>query len=397
MTTDTQWHHAPTIDDSAAPDTRPRLKVVHVIATLTAGGAERQLQMLAARTRHDTRVIALYKSGGIADSMRAAGEPVQELEATGWRKVLTPFVLARLLRQADADIVHVHLLSAQVMGIPAARLARAPMLVSTEHSLMENTIEGRPHTWWLRLLYRGLERLTTHTIAVSDVTSRRLQRWGVDPERISVADLGIDFDALAFDPTGREQLRAELGITPDTYVIGAVGRLEPVKRMDVTLRACAPLLREGAVLIVAGAGPLLGQLQALAGELGIAEQVHWLGSRSLMGPVLSAMDVMVSPSADESFGMAVVEAVGNGLPVVHATCPALETLPRSLEQVVQVPPSGDDRTDATRLEAALADRRSLTGQHRWPTPELLVDQYGAQAAADRVDAVYDRILTSRHG
>jgi len=394
MTTQAEPRHRAVNRVGRATDGRP-LKVVHVVATLTAGGAERQLEMLTARSRHDTPVIVLYKTGGIADGMRAAGRRVRELQAAGWRKLFTPLVLARAIRAEHPDVVHVHLLSGQVMGIPAARLARAPVLVSTEHSLMEHTIEGRPHTWWLRLLYRALERLTTHTIAVSEVTAGHLRRWGVRPERISVADLGIDFDALAFDPAGRDEVRAELSLTPGTFVIGAVGRLEPVKRMDLVLDASAPLLREGAVLVVAGAGPLLGELQAQAARLGIADRVHWLGSRPHMGAVLSAMDVFVSASSDESFGMAVVEAVGNGLPVIHVTCPALEVLTEPLPQVVHVPPTGERDLDGRRLREALTLRRRTSGQRRWDVPSSVVGLYGAQAAADRVDAVYDRLLARR--
>lgn len=388
-----------TPDPGTPPTTpdRPRLDVVHVIATLTAGGAERQLEMLTAHSRHRSRVVALYGSGGIADGMRAQGREVQELRAAGWRKALAPLVLARQLRRTRPDVVHVHLLSGQLLGIPAARLARTPLLVSTEHSLMEDSIEGRPHTWWLRLLYRLLERMTTHTIAVSEVTAQRLQRWGVRRDRISVADLGVDLDALAFDPDGRRAVRDELDLSPGTHVIGAVGRLEPVKRMDVVLRASAPQLRAGAVLVVAGAGPLQDDLQALAVDLGVEGQVRWLGSRARMGAVLSAMDVLVSASADESFGMAVVEAVASGLPVVYVSCPALEDLPEPLAQCVQVPESGDRDADARRLGDAVAARLATTGQRRWPLPASLDARYGAQAAANRVDDVYERLLADRRG
>jgi len=379
----------------ADPATSAQLDVVHVIATLTAGGAERQLEMLTAHSRHRTSVVALYGTGGIADAMRAAGRPVLELRAAGWHKLLVPLTLARRLRRCRPDVVHVHLLSGQLLGIPAARLARVPLVVSTEHSLMDDTIEGRPHSWWLRFLYRLLERMSSHTIAVSDVTAERLQRWGVRRDRVSVAELGVDLDSLGFDPAARLSVRRELGIGPDTHVIGAVGRLEPVKRMHVVLRACAPLLREGSVLLVAGAGPLLEQLRALAAELGIGDRVRWLGSRDRIGTVLSGVDVLVSASADETFGMAVVEAVASGLPVVYVTCPALEDLPERPPGAVHVPSTGDDDVDTRRLADALAARREETGQQRWSVPTSLTLHYGAQAAADRVDAVYDRLLARR--
>nr|WP_284289710.1 glycosyltransferase [Angustibacter aerolatus] len=133
--------------------------------------------------------------------------------------------------------------------------------MSSEHSLMDDSMEGRPLTPALRGTYRVLERLASHTVAVSATTAQRLQRWGVDPQRVTVVDNGIDVDALRFDPAARAAVRAELGVDDDTLVVGAVGRLEPVKRMDQVLRAAALLLRDrGAVLVVAGSGSLAAPL-----------------------------------------------------------------------------------------------------------------------------------------
>lgn len=373
------------------------LRVVHVITSLTTGGAERQLEMLVRRSAHDSVTIALYAGGPVADSMRAAGERVEVLDLVGWRRLLTSVVLARRLRHYRPDVVHVHLLSAQLWGIPAARLAGVPVVVSTEHSLMDDTIEGRPHTWWLRLLYRGLERLATHTVAVSSTTALRLRRWGVQGSRITVADNGIDFEALAFDAEARHRVRAELGIAETTHVIGAVGRLDPVKRMDTILRASAPALRAGAVLVVAGTGPLLGTLQAVAADLGVTDSVHWLGPRGDIAAVLSAVDVLVSASADETFGMAVVEAIGSGLPVVYVEAPALDELDAAPTQAVQVVPAADPAdpvgraADERRLGAAVEE--ALVDVHRWPVPTVLTQRYGAQAAAGRVDDVYASLVT----
>ncbi len=137
------------------------------------------------------------------------------------------------------------------------------------------------------------------------------------------------------------------------------------------------------------------ELRALAAELGVAEQVRWLGSRDDMGAVLSAMDLLVSASADETFGMAVVEAVASGLPVVHATCPALEELAEPLGHVVKVAATGDPAADTRTIARAVGDRLGSTGQERWPAPGALVRAYGAQAAADRVDDVYDALLPRR--
>jgi len=372
---------------SAAPDGRP-LRVVHVITTLTTGGAERQLVMLVQRSTSQTTTVCLYGSGPVGDAMVARGDRVQVLGMDGWRKPLAVLRLARLLRALAPDVVHVHLLAAQLWGIPAARLAGVPVVVSSEHSLMADTVEGRPHAWWLRGLYRGLERLATHTVAVSATTAERLEGWGVAPQRITVVDNGIDVEALAPRAADRAAVRAELAVADDDVALAVVGRLDPVKRVDEVLRAVAPrLLAGGHVLLVAGAGDLRAELEALAGSLGIAGAVRWLGPRGDVPRVLAAADALLSASRDETFGMAVVEAVAGGLPVVFVECPALTELPALPEGAVQADPGPDG------LRAGLEElvRRGL---RRRPAPAELTARYGAAAAAAAVDALHRRLLAA---
>jgi len=367
-----------------------QLKVVHVITSLTTGGAERQLELLVDRSQHHTATIALYEGGPVADSLRTSGHRVDVLGMDGWRRLVAPLRLARRLRRYRPDVVHVHLLAAQLWGIPAARLAGVPVVVSSEHSLMDDTIEGRPHTWWLRLLYRVLERMTTHTVAVSATTAARLHDWGVADERITVVDNGIDFERLTFDPAARRRVRAELGLDDAATVIGVVGRLDQVKRIDTILRACAPLLRDGRHLVVAGTGPLWAELRALSAQLGVADAVSWLGARGDVNEVLSAMDLLVSASADETFGMAVVEAVGSGLPVVYVQCPALEELPEDLPGAVRVVRGDDPDADVRLLGAALVTQ--LDRLRRWPVPAVLGQRYGAVGAAASVDDLHRALV-----
>ncbi|WP_460446610.1 glycosyltransferase [Angustibacter aerolatus] len=369
---------------------------MHVITALGTGGAERQLELLVARSRQQSAVVALYEGGPVADAIRALGVRVEVLGMAGAARLTAVPRLVRLLRRYRPDVVHVHLLAAQLWAIPAARLAGVPVVVSSEHSLMDDSMEGRPLTPALRGTYRVLERLASHTVAVSATTAQRLQRWGVDPQRVTVVDNGIDVDALRFDPAARAAVRAELGVDDDTLVVGAVGRLEPVKRMDQVLRAAAPLLRDrGAVLVVAGSGSLAAPLAELARSLGVEGRVRWLGSRSDVAGVLSATDVLVSASRDETFGMAVVEGLVAGLPAAYVECPALEELPAPVAAAVQVPELDDDDEQVAalgRVLAQLADEAVARGLQRLPVDPALRSRYGAQPAADRVDAVY-RSLT----
>nr|WP_276611047.1 glycosyltransferase [Kineococcus siccus] len=365
------------------------MRVVHVITTLTTGGAERQLELLVQRTAAATATVCLYEAGPVGDAMRARGDRVRVLGMAGWRKPLAVLRLARVLRAHAPDVVHVHLLAAQLWGIPAARMAGVRVVVSSEHSLMADTVEGRPHAWWLRLLYRGLERAATHTVAVSETTAERLVGWGVRRDRITVVDNGIDVDALTPAPADRAAVRSELGLADDDVALVVVGRLDPVKRVDEVLRACAPRLAAGGhVLLVAGAGSLLGDLQALAADLGVSHAVRWLGPRGDVPRVLAAADVALSASRDETFGMAVVEAVASGLPVVFVQCPALTELSAVPEGAVEVAGGPDG------LRAGL-DELQRRGLHRRDVPAELSLRYGAAAAASAVDALYRRLLAHR--
>ena len=379
-------------------------RVLHLITALGTGGAERQLESLVEHSGSPSSTIALYDGGVVADAMRDAGHRVDELDLgarAGLRKLLAVPTLVRMIRAERPDVVHVHLLAAQLWGIPAARLAGVRTVVSSEHSLMDTTIENRPLTPMLRRVYRVLERLSTHTVAVSETTRGRLLRWKVRPDRITVVDNGIDFDRLAFSAAARATVRREWGAGPDTTVVGAVGRLEPVKRFPQLLAALAPWLRGGdRRLVLAGAGPLADELAAVAARLGVTDRVHLLGARPDVAALLSGFDVLVSPSRDETFGMAVVEGLGAGLPAVYAQCPALDELPTPLPTAFPMAAHGmtvgaadADTTEAAAILAAVTAALAAAPVDR-TDPALVAplrDAYGIDRAAAALDTLYRKL------
>ena len=369
----------------AAGGRQPR--IAQIITTLTTGGAERQLQSLVAHSTAAHRTIALYEGGTVADAMRANGAAVEVLGMAGLRKLVAIPRLALRLRRMRPDAVHVHLLSAQLWGIPAARLAGVRTIISTEHSLMDSSIENRPLTPTLRRIYRTLESMVTRTVAVSATTKTRLIRWGVPAERISVVDNGIDFAGLTFSVSARQSRRAEFGVPDAAVLLGAVGRLEPVKRFPEMLEALAPGLRPGErELMIVGAGPLLPTLQARAAELGVADCVHLTGPRPDVPALLSAMDVLISPSRDETFGMAVLEGLGAGLPVVYAQCPALDEIGERPAWAFQLPVDGDDGVHIAQAVQRAVDARQ--GSERFPLPATIERRFGIDMTARSLDALY---------
>lgn len=308
------------------------MKVLHIVTGLNAGGAEQQLRLLLREMPPDIEceVLTLENPGVIAAGLRADGVRVTHLDMRGNRDLRALGRLTRQIRAGGYDLVHCHLYRACVYGRIAARLAGVRTVLATEHSLLGTVLEGRRVNAGVRLLYLATERLGRATIAVSADVARRLADWGVPEDRIHVIPNGVDARRYLCDDAGRAAgraaLREQLGIAADAFTIGAVGRLVPGKRFDILVRALAELPPR-AVLLVAGAGPEAGPLAALAEELGLAERVLMLGEREDVPELLAAVDVLAAPSEGETFGLALVEGLAAGLPVLWSSGPALAELP----------------------------------------------------------------------
>jgi glycosyltransferase involved in cell wall biosynthesis len=312
------------------------VRALHIITGLGVGGAEQQLRLLLRHLPAQCDVVTLTNPGSVARGLAADGVRVAHLGMSGNRDLDALPRLARLIRAGRYDLVHTHLYRACLYGRIAARLAGVGAVVATEHSIGDSRLEGRPLTAGVRALYLAGERLGRATVAVSPTVAQRLRHWGVPGPRIRVIPNGIDAPRFRFDEVRGQEARAFHGLPQDAYVVGGVGRLTPGKRFDLLVRALHQLPGDVRLLLV-GVGPEEPALRRTAHRLGVADRVVLTGERPYL-PVpgddapglvalLSAMDVLASPSPDESFGLAVVEALAAGLPVLYASCPAVDDLP----------------------------------------------------------------------
>lgn len=324
------------------------MRALHVITGLGAGGAEQQLRLLLRHLPAGHDVVTMTNPGQVADALVDDGVRVVHLGMTGNRDARALPRLVRVIRDGRYDLVHTHLYRACLYGRVAARLAGVRAVVATEHSLGDAQIEGRPLTAGVRALYLAGEKLGRRTIAVSPAVADRLRRWGVPAQRVHVVPNGIDVPRFAFDAAARARTREQLGLRPGDFVVGGVGRLVPGKRFDVLIAALRELPDDVRLLLV-GTGPEEAALRRAAVRAGVQARVVLAGERPHLasgtgadGPdlpaLMSAMDVLASPSVDEAFGLAVVEALAAGLPVVHVTCPAVDDLPGGADgRAVRVP------------------------------------------------------------
>jgi len=364
------------------------MKVLHIITGLGVGGAELQLRSLLRHSRHDSDVITLYNPGPVVDMIAADGTRVRDLGMVRNTELGALPRLARMIRAGRYDVVHAHLYRSQIYGRLAAWLARTPVVLSTEHSIGETHLERRRMTPGVRALYLATERCAQATIAVSDTVQSRLVNWGVPADRIWTIPNGLELDRVAFDAEARSRIRKELAIADDAQVVGVLGRLDPNKRFDLVIEATAPLLTEDRRLLIVGDGDDRTRLEKTAARCGVTDRVVFAGVRHDVAAMLSAMDLFIASSEQETFGLSVLEALSNGLPVLYTTCPALVGV--DTDRAHQVP--GDAEAMRGHIGEELAARRRSTT----PVAEVQ-ERYGMESVADQIDSLYEHLYLERRG
>ncbi|AQS69532.1 glycosyltransferase [Streptomyces pactum] len=365
------------------------MRALHIITGLGVGGAEQQLRLLLRHLPVDCDVVTLTNPGAVAEGLTTDGVRVVHLGMAGNRDLTVLPRLVRVIRAGGYDLVHTHLYRACVYGRVAARIAGVRAVVATEHSLGDSQMEGRDLTAGVRALYLASERLGSATVAVSPTVADRLKRWGVPAPRIEVVPNGIDLDRFRFDRERRERTRRRLGLPEGAFVVGGIGRLTPGKRFDVLVHALTRLGDDHWLLLVGG-GAEEHRLRREAHEAGVADRVLFTGERPYVpdaspGPDLpsltSAMDLFASPSTEEAFGLAAVEALASGLPVLYTSCPAIEDLPPSATvRRVRGGPEAYARAIAGVRAAGAGPRTAPEVAHRYSitrSTARLMDVYAA--------------------
>ena len=219
----------------------------------------------------------------------------------------------RVVRAARADIVHTHLVHADVYGGIAAKL-RGARLVSTKHN--DDPFRLGP----FRHVERGLSGLADRVIVITDaLRDFTVERVGVDPGKVETIHYGLDDlpEAWGVNPPD--------DVPTDARVLLSVARLTQQKGIDVAIRAL-PLLPADSVLVVLGEGPERETLEGLARELGVAGRVFLCGRVPDVAAWLRRATLLVHPARWEGFGLGVLEAMLAGLPVVASNVSSLPEL-----------------------------------------------------------------------
>ena len=366
------------------------IDILYVITDLKLGGVPLHLYRLvdAVRTRGlSAAVVCLTDPGPVAEMLREVGVEVVDCGGRGGFDFRVIGRLARVIRERRPDLVHAMLFHANL----AARWAAPRAGFATERLLCEIQtveVERRWHLWADRWTYEGC-RLTIgnspsvvdHLASAARIPRERLRliRGGIDPKSVTEAE--------PIDP-------ATIGVPTGAPIVVWTGRLDPVKGLDVLIRAFGPIAeRRGAHLLLAGEGALRDALRRWIEEATLTRRVHLLGSRSDVPSLLKRADLFAFPSRTEGLPNALMEAMAAGCPIVTTDVPGCRDLVTQ-DRTGLVVPYGDVAALSAAMDRLLQDRSRATALGRAAAEEV-TEKWQLSVMLDAYVALYHEVVARR--
>jgi glycosyltransferase involved in cell wall biosynthesis len=288
------------------------VNILQISSASSFGGGERYVvdltNALVARG-HDV-TVAVRPGSPLPRHLQLSPEKILTLALRNALDVQSARELEKFVRRKGIDVVHAHMARDYSLASYAAQRNRQTKFIVTRHVLFK-----------LNRLHRHTLARAAGVIAVSEAVARELRESKVvSDKQIAVIHNGIDVERFKKTCVGldRELVLRSLQLPVDDRLVGSLGELRTLKRHDDFIRAAALVLKEfpQTQFVLAGVGEVGEQLEKLVAELGLADRFHFLGWLDDADKLLCAMDVFVSASETESFGLAIVEAMAAGTAVV---------------------------------------------------------------------------------
>jgi glycosyltransferase involved in cell wall biosynthesis len=374
--------------DPGLGDVSRALNTLHVDPELRFGGGETQVLGLIRELRragHEAE-LACDPRGELWRRAREDDIARHGLTIRNAADVAAALSLRKLVARGQYDVVHFHTSRAHALAPLLAGLGAARVVT--------RRMDYRPN----RLLAPLLFNRAVHAVAaISESVADALTSSGVAQDRITVIESGVDCER--FHPPNddeRRSAREALGLRPDEIAIGTAGALTRRKGQRVLIDAVARMrfaARFGVRAFIAGDGPLLSELANAVSREALDDAVRFMGELRDVRRLLHALDVFAMPSLAEGLGVAALEAMASGLPVVASAVGGLRDAIADGETGLLVPPN-DARALTDALERLATDpelRRAMGAAGRRRAQE----RFSMAAMARGTLALYQRCLAMR--
>jgi len=365
--------------------------ILHTIETGGPGGAETVLLNLATRLDHNCfRSLALLpEDGWLRQKLEQHGVTTFLAESCGWYDPRLPAEMARLILRERVDLIHSHLPDQNFFSCLVGRLTGRKTIV-TYHGAVELT-DARALRQAIKL--RIVRHFAAAVVVVCDFVGRLLRNIGFPDRKIVRIYNGID--PARFLSSSRGRLRRELGLSPDTRLIGTVANLRQSKGYEFLVRAARHVANSvpNARFVAVGEFETENRREVadLVTEMGLEDRIFFLGFREDIPEILGDLDVFVLASVSEGFPLATLEAMAAAKPVVVTRCGGPEEIVEDGHTGFLVPPANVEALAERICEVLHSPERARTlgcnarakVQSRF-TLDHMIDEY---------QKLYDRVLS----
>jgi len=369
-----------------------RLSIAHIIYGLKYGGAEKLLIPLAAKLdpeRFRVIVVALTCGGPVEEELRSLNINVRVLRRDGRFSIFDLARLIQLMKEQDIDIIHTHLQNADIWAGLAAKLCRIKHISTFHGAYFKNSAFE-----FLKQRLRVI--LPDKIIAVSENTaSHCIRRLKVNPNKVKVIYNGVDSNRfkVGVEPSLKKR---EIGISDNTIVLSAFGRLEIEKGHRYLIEAVSylktdyPNFNSKITVLIVGEGRLKKELMQMASELGVEEEVKFLGERDDIAELLGITDIVVIPSLSEGFSIVALEAMAAGKPVVATNVGGMPELITNETDGLLISP-GDKSAVASAI-LALIENKDLAYRLSYAAKEKVTKNFSEEGMLAKIMQVYEDLM-----
>jgi glycosyltransferase involved in cell wall biosynthesis len=371
------------------------MRIFILSTSMGMGGADQQILTLAQAMKargHEVRIVALAPLGAMGLEAQRAGIPTESLDLHRNLGLVPRFFrLVRMIRAWRPDVLHSHMVHANLMARAARALAPVPALVSTIHSISDG---GAVRMAAYRLTSGLVDRFTI----ISRLAAQRYVAIGAVPEtRLQVVPNTVDTSRFRRLPEARATIRKDWGVG-DEFVWLAVGRFEPAKDYPNMIAAFAHLAasRPQSQLVLVGKGSLKEEVQSLVRQRDLEGRVRLLGVRRDVPELLSGADGYVLSSAWEGMPVVLLEASAVELPVVATKVGGVPEVVEDGTTGLLVPPANPAALAEAmvRIESLAPEARAEMGRRG---RALVEEQYGTDRVMQMWERLYSEFATASRG
>ena len=366
------------------------MRILLLTTHLNIGGIGSYTVALAKALKAKGQYVIVASSGGVLVPELAAGGVSHIKVNILTKSELSPkiikaiFEMFRIVKTLDIDIIHAQTRVAQVVGFFVSKLCKCSF-VTTCHGFFSKNLG--------RILLPGWG---DRVIAISQAVQQQLvNSFRVNKDRISLIYNGIDVKRFLrdFSKHEKEKLKDRFGVRKDYYVIGTIARLTPDKGHHVLLYALYEILRKkpNVQLVFVGEGRERYKIIDLMQRLGLSENVKFIKSQLNTVNILSIIDVfMFTPKRKEGLGIALLEAMASGKPVVSTNVGGISSIVEDGVNGFLVEPFRPELLVEPTLK--LLEDKELYKRMSQAAREIVIEKFSINGMADRVEEVYTQVV-----